>query len=690
MRGKNNNRTMGWLLKRNLFLGIAILIVTFLLVPFQGTQTVRDLAESVRMMTENGLGMDSTYWFVQQLNRYYAYFGPIQQETLAAFFGVVGFGSAMILFRHLFSRRQAMMMAELPQDRTKDLLQRTGCFGILVLLPTALCFALYVLSVWTNGLAMYFRPEIFFRGCAAMLMTELYGYTMGVLCVSVCGTVWSTVLAGAVFMASVEVVVCCWTAISRGYLNPLVANGGSRLLTPFSPAVTLYKGIGDPEKFAWLPGTAAIVLFAGLSVWAYRKNRPENVGRTLNIRALEIPVSAWVTLTGVSGCMYVAQAFTGRERNLWICTVIFIACVWILTRMLLDQRVRVTAKHWPVPVCCGAAIFLTLFCLRADMTGFVRWLPKTENLKAVEYAYGSGPSVRLESKESIDAFMELAGIMRDESIERRDEKPYRQDYANAMLVTFETEGGTVRRGWTQPSDKRASRPLWEVIINGDDYKASQIVPDEATMSIEPMINTFGLPYTDFEQTFGFRYEIRRHPEDENTVKEALKKDLANRTMDDLDTPTVLRVDFARYGETGYIEEYRTYTLHTCDVNTLNVLLGEDAQKWIDYAEGGFMDTGDVVAFRCEYGPYDLNTPISWEKAESAEEAKEWYLKTNFCDEPLYARDTDQQTRLMLTSRTQVRYFKRMGWESVDETEIERLPELSERNLASYVLEMIAE
>ena len=86
MRGKNNNRTMGWLLKRNLFLGIAILIVTFLLVPFQGTQTVRDLADSVRVMTENGLGMDSTYWFVQRLNRYYAYFGPIQQETLAAFF----------------------------------------------------------------------------------------------------------------------------------------------------------------------------------------------------------------------------------------------------------------------------------------------------------------------------------------------------------------------------------------------------------------------------------------------------------------------------------------------------------------------------------------------------------------------------------------------------------------------------
>ena len=175
MRGKNNHGTMGWLLKRNLFLGIAILSVTFLLVPFQGMRTVHEVAESLRIMTENGSHIENPYWYIQQVNRFYSYFGPFQQESLTVFFGAVGFGSAMILFRHLFSRRQAMMMAELPQDRTKDLLQRTGCFGILAILPTVLCLALYALLVQTNGLNMFFKPEIFFRGCAAIVMTELYG-----------------------------------------------------------------------------------------------------------------------------------------------------------------------------------------------------------------------------------------------------------------------------------------------------------------------------------------------------------------------------------------------------------------------------------------------------------------------------------------------------------------------------------
>ena len=690
MRGKNNNGTMGWLLKRNLFLGIAILILTFLLVPFQGMRTVREVAESLRIVTENGFGIENPYYYIQQLNRFYAYFGPVQQEPLTVFFGAVGFGSALILFRHLFSRRQAMMMAELPQDRTKDLLQRTGCFGILAILPTVLCLGLYALLVQTNGLDVFFRPRIFLNGCAAIVMTELYGYTMGVLCASVCGTVWSAVLAGVVFTVSVEVIVAGWTMIAEGYLNSMPTGRLNETLKTFSPAVTLYKGIGDPEKFVWLPGVIAIVLFAALGLWAYRKNRPENVGKTLNLSTLEIPVSAWVTLAGVSGCLYVVGAFTGNERNIWICTVILIAVVWVLLRMLLDQRIRITAKHWAVPVCCAAAIFLGLFCLRSDVIGFVRWLPETDKITAVEYSYGNGPVIRLESGESIDAFMELAAVMRDEAEEKRQERPYRRGLGWEIKADFETKDGKACRVWTQPADKRATRPLWAKIVNGDDYKASQLVPENTNVSVESLIYDFGLPHTEFEETFGFRNEVPR-PEDEKAFKEALRKDLANRTMDDLETPNVLQVYLTHFAENGYPDEYRYYTVHTCDVNTLEFMLGEDAQKWIDYAEGGFFDSGDVVAFRCQYGPEnDRNKPVSWKKAESVEEAKDWYRQIHFSNIDLYAREMDEQTRLMMASRTQMKYYERMGWEHLSEEQIEDLPRWTDLGYASYQMSMAAE
>lgn len=665
-----------WLLKRNIALGIAVLVIMCLVFTFPGVRAVHGVSLDIRYATENGNPPDrySIYWYEQRITSSFPFSMKLNQEVLCVIFGALGFGSAMVLFRHLFSRKQAMMTAALPVSREKDLLERTKCFAILTLVPSLISFALYPLAAVAYGVGEYLDMGLYAVRCISVLMMEIYGYALGVFCASLCGTVWSTVLSGIVLTGSCEVIWYGWSTMAHSYLNTMGRAGHFDPLKRISPVISMYKGFGTPEQFVWLPGVLAILLLAVLAFFAYRENRPENTGYTLNIRKAEITVSVWVMLFGIAAVMSTAHFLLTRELLLWLCVLLGSIVIWILLRMALDQNIRISMKHWVIPVACLGAAVLVLLGLRFDVTGYNRYLPEQDELKAVEYQYQNYDSVRLEGTETKDAFLQLAEMMRDEAEEQRTDRHYMPNAYPQLMVTYETANGTFTRCYDKPLDTDAAQPLWKKIVESDDFKASQIVPEGENITVSSALPTFNLWGNEFEQAHGFSTELNYRP-DEAVIIEALRTDLRERTLENLQTPVVLYVTFDKYEEfSGRTLDYTSYAIHVSDENTLHAVLGDDTDKWIDYANGGFLQDDDYLTFLCCYEDDGLMNLKDWEMLQSPEEAMELYRHTHFCENGLYAYPTDGRRRLRVYSRSQIQDYLDRGYSTIDTVEWDRLPE----------------
>ena len=669
-----------WLLKRNIALGIAVLVIMCLVFTFPGIRAVHGVYLDIKYATENGNPPDShtIYWYEQRITSSFPFSMKLNQEVLCVIFGALGFGSAMVLFRHLFSRKQAMMAAALPVSRKKDLLERTKCFAILTLVPSLISFALYPLDAVAYGVGEYLDMGLYAVRCVSVLMMEIYGYALGVFCSSLCGTVWSTILGGIVLTGSCEVIWYGWSTMIHSYLNTMVREGQVDPMKRISPVISMYKGFGKPEQFVWLPGVLAILLLAVLAFFAYRENRPENVGYTLNIRKAEIPVSVWVMLFGIGTVISTAHFLLTREVLLWLCVLLGSIVIWILLRMALDQNIRISMKHWAIPVACLGAAVLVLLGLRFDVTGYNRYLPEPDELKAVEYQYQNSDSVRLEGTETKGVFLQLAGMMRDQAEERRANRHYLPNVYPQLMVTYETANGTFTRCYDKPLDTDAAQPLWKKIVESDDFKASQIIPEGENISVSPALPTFNLWGNEFEQAFGFSNELNIRP-DETAIIEALRADLQERTLEDLQTPVVLYVIFDKYDEfSGRTLDYTSYAIHVSDENTLSAVLGDDTEKWIDYANGGFLRNDNFLTFLCTYGDDGMMTLKEWEMLQDPEQAMELYRHTVFCENGLYAYPTDAGRMLRVYSRAQIQDYLDRGYTTIDTVEWDRLPEYEYR------------
>lgn len=692
---RKNNRPASptrWLLKRNIALGIAVLLIMFLVYSFAGIRTARDVHQEVLSAEKYGTPITDSdvYWYGERLNRGFIYNRFATQETLCVIFTAIGFGSAMVLFRHLFSRKQAMMTASLPVSRTQDLLQRTECFALLTLLPTLLCCLLYPVAAAVFGVAGYMDMGSWTVRCLTVLMMQIYGYMLGVFCASLCGTIWSTVLGGIILGGSCEVIVYGWTSIAYGYRNTMPGDMHDPLKR-MSPVFTMYKGFGNPADFSWLPGVLAILVLAVLAYLAYRENRPENTGYTLNIRKAEIPVSIWIMLFGIGAILAVAAAFVMSELYIWQCVILGAVVVWILLRMLLDQNIRLSLKHWAIPVGCLAAALLVLLGLKTDVTGYNSYFPSEDELKAVEYRWMNDEPVRLEQEENRSAFLQVAGMLRDAAESERQLRCYTQ-YPNASVtVTYETAGGSVKRCYpylTDPAEQEKALAQWKTIVESDEYRAAQTVPEDSAIDVNNCLPTFGFWGPDFEEVFGFDCTVTLNPKaDTAPITDALRADLQARTLEDLQSPVLLSLYFYKNdGVTGKALTSRWYTVHSCDVNTLRAILGEDAEKWIRYANGSFLENEDIIAFCCNYGGEPI-VMTDWEKISSPEEAIALYSQSSFCESALYHYSTDRSRQMHLYSRTQVQEYLDNGFTDLDTVDWERLPDYEYR-LPFYPVEIM--
>ncbi len=670
-----------WMLKRNLFLLVAVFLIAFAVFPMQGMMRV--LSAAREMETRDGqLSVVTRQYYMKELTLDFVY-SPLNLETLCALFGTVGFGAALVLFRHLFSRKQAMLAAGLPITRGRDFLLRTGVYLLMVQLPLAFCLAIYPAAVRAYGLWSLFDPAVYAMRAGSTLLINLYGYAVGALSAALFSTVWSATLSGAVLAVSGEAVMYGWIAMAGWYLHTMYPSGTIRNAARFFPAYTQYKNFYLPERVCILPGVLAAALFGVLAFLAYRRALPERAGHALNHRSLEPAVLAWAVVLGGTACAAVMALYQGQEAVLYIGLAFGALLAWILAGMLVNQRIRPDFRSWKAPAAAAAAMVCALLLLRADPAGYETYAPAAENLAAVRIRRDFGPGeIRLESPEEIEAGLAWMAQIRKEGQESRREAPFRTGvYPDALVFCEGKDGSTVTRQYGYPEDQAAVLPALRVIAKTRGRQMSETLPELPRASWYPALSSFGIYGEEFREAFGFSLETGgSRAVNAKELREALRKDLQARTLETLQEPTLIRISFEGVNPENGIYEYseEDFAIKPDDRNTLALILGADADKWIDYAQGGFAASDRVAVFLCEYEETgEGETRLKdWRRAESTDEVRDWMSRVSSGAERMFQWPENPELRVQVYALDELRDSMEDGsFDPEDPETLARLPEI---------------
>ena len=683
-----------WMLKRYFFLLIITFLLTFAVFPMQGMSRVLSTARYLSEMEEPMSAGTRTY-LTGELTMKFVY-SPLNLEMICLLFGGLGFAAAMVLFRHLFSRRQALMIAGLPMKRSTLFRLRFQTYGLLCLLPMGICLAIYPAAVWANGMWDLFSLSTYALRAGMTLLINLYGFTLGVLCASVFGTAWAAALGGITLAFSAEAALFCWFSIAGGYLSTLYVSGAVRRMILFSPAYTLYKGFYQPGLVSPLPGILAILLFAVLAWLAYGKALPENAGQTLNRKKLEPVILAWATVLGGTAGGMILTLYMSQEVILYAGILLGAAAAWALVRILLDQRIRISMLRWQIPAAAAVLMVCVLLGMRSGWFGFNGYSPSADSLETISVCPGiTGPEVmRFSDEEGLQACLKWVGQMRSEALEDRQKEPFQPAYYTDVRVDFrEKSGRTVTRVYRYPKDQAAVLSGLKVMAEKYGQQQSREISSLSRVSAYSAIPLFGVSNEEFRELYGFSTELGKLDADQ--VREALREDLKNRTLAGRQEPTLLNISFSGTDpETGeYLYDGFSYQIKPEDRHTLELILGEDAEKWISYARGGFAKAGDIKVFLCEYAQdgKELWTLKNYRMAESEEEVREWVGRTVQCNETFFEWPADPAWRLQVYSisrlREMMQYRDDPGPELDDPEVIARLPEMEDFYGNTYLFRM---
>jgi hypothetical protein len=111
------------------------------------------------------------------------------------------------------------------------------------------------------------------------------------------------------------------------------------------------------------------------------------------------------------------------------------------------------------------------------------------------------------------------------------------------------------------------------------------------------------------------------------------------------------------------------------------LLGGDAEKWIDYAGGGFAGNEEILTFLCEYeqdAEENWNL-VSWREAESAEEVREWMTHVTCCEDRIFRVPVDPSRQVQVFSLKRLRENLRF----MDEPDLDLNDPETLKNLPSF-------
>ena len=641
MRSNKLNATQ-FLLKRNLFIGVMVFLIVFFTLPFWGLAHMPNEKENIMTWQEPAYQAESLKNVVTNdlLNSQ-------SLESWVVLFGALGFLTAMMMMRHLFSRRQGMLHAALPDKRETDFLRRIIGYMVLCLAPIVLNMLLYLLVVAVNGLLPYVEWAKLLAKFGMMLLINLYGFAIGLLASVLTGTYWAALLAGAVLIVGAEGLAYLWNYLAGRYLHTMITGGVGTTLVRYSPAFSLYKGLYRPAEFAWVPAMLGIVAALGLSFMLYRIRKAEATERTLAFGWLHTVMGFILPLMGGSIVGIVVFLSFLTELSLIIGMVLGVLLTYWICRMIFNQRFCGILKQWYLPAAAALVLILGVVVLHTDVFGYDHFIPERDKLTAISYrpqGYHTNEIVTLTSDEALDAAYGWCTLMRDE-VDSMENGIYANTEGTSMsrvAVTYHFEGRTIRRMYPNSEIRNDAQPYLQTIIDSDDYKQSLIrefhLADGTIQNV--YVNTNGRMFRNDElfTEFGVMpsYMNLDKAQDALTIDKwmkALREDIQNRTLADKKMDPIFSLSISTWDEKTGTSDYTSVDIYPCDTNFLKLLLGDKCQDVIDYATGGYAADEDVVALQVTYNlsrkemadnGIDMKNEVKAIKlASSPEEAVEW-------------------------------------------------------------------
>lgn len=387
-------------------------------------------------------------------------------------FGIV---LAMALFSYLSSARGTYGMHSFPASRGCQFRTHVlSCVGCVAVSNVLIC----LLSAQSGG--THWGASL--SWLVFSLVTFLLFFSLGIFCCMLCG--WLPAMAVAYGAVNCVAIFCRILAGAMcsifypSYNDTVLSMGRNHIVAWLTPVLRLHQDLYEMYKdgsgpllsaSAWksllVYGIGALVLLVAGAL-LYRIRRSEASGDTLSFRPLR-PVVRWavgllgglglgLVLTGMLNCTYNTPA-------LLACIVTLGLACMIVTQMLIARTPRIFGKLWPELLALCAVLLALTLCIKADLFGFERRIPQTDQVESVEVYHRGiyGSAAKITDPREIDAIVQahryLAGRAAGEN------RTPDSSEINTIWITYNLKnGGTLSRQYQLRSeDLTAVRAMLE-------------------------------------------------------------------------------------------------------------------------------------------------------------------------------------------------------------------------------------
>ena len=387
-------------------------------------------------------------------------------------FGIV---LAMALFSYLSSARGTYGMHSFPASRGSQFRTHVlSCVGCVAVSNVLIC----LLSAQSGG--THWGASL--SWLVFSLVTFLLFFALGSFCCMLCG--WLPAMAVAYGAVNCVAIFCRILADGMcsifypSYNDTVYSIGRNHIVTWLTPVLRLHLDLQEMyaedgtfalTASAWksllVYGIAALVLLAAGAL-LYRIRRSEASGDTLAFRPLR-PVVRWAVglLGGLGLGLVLAQMLncTGNTQALLACIVTLGLACMIGAQMLIARTPRVFGKLWPELLALCIALVALCLCIRADVFGFERRIPQTDQVESVEVYHRGiyGSAAKITDPREIDAIVQahryLAGCAAKDNLD----SDWR--WRNSISITYHLKnGGTLSRKYQlRDEDLTAVRAMLE-------------------------------------------------------------------------------------------------------------------------------------------------------------------------------------------------------------------------------------
>ena len=387
-------------------------------------------------------------------------------------FGIV---LAMALFSYLSSARGTYGMHSFPASRGCQFRTHVlSCVGCVAVSNVLIC----LLSAQSGGT----HWEASLSWLVFSLATFLLFFSLGVFCCMLCGWLPAMAVAyGAVNCVAIFCRILVGAMCSIFYLSyndTALSMGRNHIVAWLTPVLRLkldlhemYQDGSGPllSASAWksllVYGIGALVLLVAGAL-LYRIRRSEASGDTLAFRPLR-PVVRWaVGLLGGLGLGLVLAEILSCTYNtpaLLTCIVTLGLACMIVTQMLIARTPRIFGKLWPELLALCAVLLALTLCIKADLFGFERRIPQTDQVESVElYQRGSyGSTAKITDPREIDAIVQAHRYLAD--CAAKDNLGSDWQWRDTISITYHLKnGGTLSRKYPlRDEDLTAVRTMLE-------------------------------------------------------------------------------------------------------------------------------------------------------------------------------------------------------------------------------------